>query len=236
VLEVRDLEVRYGRIAALRGVSLDVAQGELVGVVGPNGAGKTTLLSAITGLVRPAAGEVLFEGESVLGVPPEKVVRRGVALVPEGRRIFGSLTVRENLLLAGDARPSRDGLDDDMERALTRFPALRPLLGTPAGKLSGGEQQMLTISRALLCRPRLLLLDEPSLGLAPVIVDGIFDALAELHAEGVTILLVEQNVRRVLQVADRVYVFRTGEVGLSGTREELSDFERLSEAYLGAAV
>ena len=236
MLEIEQLEVRYGRVAALQGVDISVRAGEAIGVVGPNGAGKSTLLASIAGLLKPAAGRISFDGDDLAGTPAERIVRRGVALVPEGRRIFGSLTVRENLRLAVNGRPSSDGWAADLEDALGRLPKLRPLLDTPGGKLSGGEQQMLAIARALLCRPRLLMLDEPSLGLAPLVVDTVFDVVEDLRREGTTILLVEQNVRRTLKLVDRAYVLRSGRVVLSGTREELSDFEHVTDAYLGAVA
>lgn len=234
MLRVEDLRVSYGRVAALRGVSIEVREGELVGIVGPNGAGKTTLLGAISGVLRPNGGDVLYEGDSLVGVPPERIVRRGIALVPEGRRIFAAMTVEENLLLALNGRRSGgDGFAEDRDAVMDRLPKLRGLLRTTAGKLSGGEQQILAIARALLCRPRLLMLDEPSLGLAPVAVDAVFDVLAGLPADGVTVLLVEQNVRRTLKLADRAYVIRQGEVAMSGDRGSLANIEHLADAYLG---
>jgi branched-chain amino acid transport system ATP-binding protein len=233
MLRVEHLEVRYGRVPAVHDVSLTVEAGEAVGVVGPNGAGKTTLMYAIAGLLKPSKGTIELDGRAIGGQPAEQTVRQGMALVPEGRRIFGSMTVHENLRLAANGRPSRAGFDDDLEATLARLPKLSPLLGTPAGKLSGGEQQMLAIARALLCRPRLLLLDEPSLGLAPLVVDTVFEVVASLRAEGTTILIVEQNVRRTLRLVDRAYVLRSGVVALSGTRETLADFEHLTDAYLG---
>ena len=233
MLEIADLHVRYGTIAAVRGVSVRVDEGELVALVGPNGAGKTTILSCVMGLVQPAGGGVRLLGEPLVGVAPEEIVGRGVALVPEGRRIFSTLTVRENLELG--LTPRRDGHDRDEQVAemVERFPALRPKLPVPAGRLSGGEQQMLAIGRALLARPRLLLLDEPSLGLAPLVVDGIFETLKELRAEGTTILLVEQNAARAMEIADRAYVLRSGELTLEGPGAELAAREDFVAAYLG---
>jgi branched-chain amino acid transport system ATP-binding protein len=232
MLEVRSLTVRYGRIAAVEDLDLTVGEGEIVGLVGPNGAGKSTTLSAIVGLVPAAAGGITFAGESLVGVPTEKIVRRGIGIVLEGRRMFSMLTVGENLLLGRVAARTR-GVDAALERVLNRFPILRDAFDDPAGRLSGGEQQQLALARALLGEPRLLLLDEPSLGLAPLVVDLIFDTLAELRRDGATILLVEQNIRRTIGLADRTYVLRAGRVALSGTRSELADIDELEGAYLG---
>ena len=233
MLEVRSLTVRYGRTAAVEDLDLTVGSGEIVGLVGPNGAGKSTTLSAIVGLVPAAAGEVTFGGESIVGVPTERIVRRGVGLVLEGRRMFRTLTVGENLLLGRVAAREPAGTGAALERVLERFPILRDAFDDPAGRLSGGEQQQLALGRALLGEPRLLLLDEPSLGLAPLVVDALFEDLAGLRRDGVTILLVEQNIRRTIELADRTYVLRSGRVALSGTRSELADVEDLESAYLG---
>jgi branched-chain amino acid transport system ATP-binding protein len=215
MLDVRDLAVFYGRVQALRGVGLHVGAGELVTIVGPNGSGKTTLLRAITGLVPVHAGTVSFEGEPVAGRPAEAIVRRGVAMVAEGRELFGPLSVRANLALGAYRLPRatrRADLAADVERVLGLFPALRPRLGQPAATLSGGEQQMVAIGRALMARPRLMLLDEPSVGLAPLVIREIFRALAALKAGGLTILLVEQNARAAFRIADRGYMLSTGGV------------------------
>jgi branched-chain amino acid transport system ATP-binding protein len=233
MLKVENLEVRYGRVTAVRDVSFEVAQGEFVGLIGPNGAGKTSTLSALTGLLQPTAGAVTFEGESLLGQTPERIVRRGVSLIPEGRQIFGTLTVAENLSLGATSRRDREGVAADLERELERFPILRRYYTTPAGRLSGGEQQQLAIARALLGRPRLLLLDEPSLGLAPLIIDAVFDVLTSLRDEGVTIVLVEQNAARTIEVADRCYVLRNGAVALSGSSDDILATADLAAAYLG---
>ena len=233
MLAIDELRVTYGRVPALHGVSLHVDEGEVVALVGPNGAGKTTTLSAIFGLVTPAGGSITFEGESLVGVSPEKILRKGLALVPEGRHIFGTLTVAENLLLGTTARRDRDAAAGDLEETLGRFPALKTYYRGSAGDLSGGEQQQLAIARALLSRPRLLLLDEPSLGLAPVMIDVVFDALAELRAEGATILLVEQNAARAVEFADRAYILRSGRMAHSGTRDEILRMEDFETAYLG---
>jgi len=233
MLRIADLRVNYGRVPALHGISLHVDAGEVVAMVGPNGAGKTTTLSAIFGLVEVAAGSVAFEGESLLGRTPEQILRRGLALVPEGRHIFGTLTVAENLQLGTTARRDRSAAADDLERVLARFPVLGSYFEKSAGTLSGGEQQQLAIARALLSRPRLLLLDEPSLGLAPVVIDTVFDALDELRDEGVTILVVEQNAARAVEFADRAYILRSGRVAHAGTRDEILQMEDFEEAYLG---
>ncbi len=233
LLRVDQLEVRYGQLAAVRGVSFHVDAGELVGVIGPNGAGKSTTLAAIAGLLRPAAGSIEFDGESIAGSKPDAIVRRGIALVPEGRHIFGSLTTEENLQIGASIRRDRAGIASDIERVLTVFPRLRDYLKTSAGRLSGGEQQQLAIARALLARPKLLMLDEPSLGLAPIIVDRVFDTVAELRREGVTVLLVEQNARVAVELADRTYVLRQGAVARAGSRAELAQDAGFQEAYLG---
>jgi branched-chain amino acid transport system ATP-binding protein len=217
----------------VQGLSLDVQQGEAVALIGPNGAGKTTTLSTIFGLKRPSSGSVAYEGDSLVGLTPEKVVRRGLALVPEGRHIFATLTVRENLELGGT--PYRDAayLSSALDKVHERFRVLADYADTPAGRLSGGEQQQLAIARALISRPRLLILDEPSLGLAPIMVDTVFDVLGELRREGVTILLVEQNAMRAIEFADRAYVLRAGRPALAGTRDELLQMQGFEEAYLG---
>ncbi|MCW3006086.1 MAG: transporter related protein [Solirubrobacterales bacterium] len=233
MLKVENLEVRYGRLAAVRNVSFEVGKGEFVGLIGPNGAGKTSTLAAITGLVSPSAGSVTFDGESLLGRSPEQIVRRGVSLIPEGRQIFGTLTVAENLSLGSTARSDRSTLADDLERELERFPILRTYYDTPAGRLSGGEQQQLAIARALLGQPRMLLLDEPSLGLAPLMIDAVFEVLTHLRDEGVTIVLVEQNAARTIEVADRCYVLRSGEVALTGSSDEILATADVAAAYLG---
>jgi branched-chain amino acid transport system ATP-binding protein len=227
LLEVRGLDVFYGRVQALSGLGLRVARGELVTIVGPNGAGKTTLLRAIMGLVPARAGSVTVEGRSIAGEPTETIVRLGVGMVPEGRDIFGPLTVRENLMLGAYSRPRRArraSMAADLGSVLALFGALRTRLDTPAGALSGGEQQMLAIGRALMARPRVLLLDEPSVGLAPLVINVIFRALETLKAEGLTILLVEQNARAAFRIADRGYALAPGgiiaEAALDGSVAE----------------
>ena len=234
LLSVEHLEARYGAIVALRDVSIEVGEGELVALVGSNGAGKTTTLSCIAGLQRASQGTVTFDGARLTGRSPEDIARLGMAMVPENRGVFPSLTVAENLRLGAYLR--RDGtsaIARDLDGIHQRFPVLAERRGQAAGTLSGGEQQQLAVARALLSRPRLLMLDEPSLGLAPTLVDRVFELVAELHREGVTILLVEQNVRRTLQVADRAYVLRTGRVEASGRPEELHALVDIESVYLG---
>ena len=232
ILELRSIDVRYGAVPAVRGLSLRLDSGEIVGLIGPNGAGKSTTLLAIMRVVPLAGGEILLRSRRLTG-RPEDVARAGVALVPEGRHIFGTLTVAENLQLGTTARRDRDAAEADLARTLERFPLLKAYYSSSAGNLSGGEQQQLAIARALLSRPRLLLLDEPSLGLAPVVIDIVFDALEELRNEGVTILLVEQNAARAVEFADRAYILRTGRVAHSGTRDEILRMENFETTYLG---
>ena len=234
LLVVRDLHVRYGHITAVRGVSFTVGEGELVGVVGANGAGKTTTVAAITGLVRPAMGSIEFDGVQLVGRPSERIARDGISLVPEGRRIFASLTVEENLRIGATARASAE-VQEALERELERFPVLARYAKTTAGNLSGGEQQQLAIARALMAGPRLLVLDEPSLGLAPQMVELVFDTLEDLRSEGRTILLVEQNARQTVDIADRCLVFRQGVI--AATLEGAGDADAaLAEAYLGGVA
>jgi len=235
LLVVDRLTVAYGAVVAIRDVSLEVAPGEIVAVLGPNGAGKTTLLRTIAGALKPQHGSVRFDGAALTGLVPEAVVRRGVALVPEGRHVFPGLTVAENLTIGGIARTDHGALRADADRWLARFPILGQRASQLAGTLSGGEQQQLAIARALMSRPRMLLLDEPSLGLAPIFVDLIFDLIAELRAEGVTVLLVEQNVHRALEIADRAYVLSVGTVVASGPAGELAEGE-LERSYLGISA
>ena len=233
VLSVADLTVRYGRTTAVENVSLTVAEGEIVGLVGANGAGKSTTLAAIAGLVPIAGGTITCFGHSLAGLETEDIARRGIALVLEGRHIFTTLSVGENLELGRTANPDRARTDARLAQVLERFPVLRKTYGLPAGTLSGGEQQQLAIGRALVADPRLLLLDEPSLGLSPMLVDEVFAAIAEIRDDGATVLLVEQNVRRTVQLADRTYVLRSGRIALSGARDELAGRSGLDAAYLG---
>ncbi|MEX0985792.1 MAG: ABC transporter ATP-binding protein [Actinomycetota bacterium] len=232
MLVVDGLTVAYGAVVAIRDVSLEVGRGEIVAALGPNGAGKTTLLRTLAGALKPQHGSVTFDGTSLTGLVPEVVVRRGVALVPEGRHVFANLTVQENLTIGGIARTDREELRADTARWLDRFPILGERASQLAGTLSGGEQQQLAIARALMSRPRMLLLDEPSLGLAPIFVDRIFELIDELRTEGVTVLLVEQNVHRALEIADRAYVLSVGTVVASGPTAELVEGE-LERSYLG---
>ncbi len=232
LLEVDGLTVAYGAVVAVHDVTLDVDRGEIVAVLGPNGAGKSTLLRTIAGALRPQDGEVRFEGRALRGLHPEDVVRAGIVLVPEGRLIFPGLTVQENLVVGGISRRDQDGLREDAERVLAMFPILRERAGQQAGTLSGGEQQQLAIARALMARPRLILLDEPSLGLAPIFVERIFALLGELRDAGTTLLLVEQNVHRALEIADRAYVMSVGRVVATGPASEFASGE-LERAYLG---
>lgn len=236
MLEVDGLVVSYGGIEALHGVSLRVATGEIVGLLGPNGAGKSSTLAGIMGLVKPAAGSVRFEGTEIAGRDTETIVRGGLSLVPERRRLFGHLSVRENLLLGGASRKDKGAARRDQERAMDLFPVLRERLDQEAGLLSGGEAQQLAIARALMSEPRLICMDEPSLGLAPTLVDLVFDLLVRLRSEGRTLLVVEQNARRALEVADRAYVLRTGTVVEEGTGAELLARADLFETYLGATA
>ncbi len=235
MLQIRNLYAYYGKIEALSGVSCHVNQGEIVALIGANGAGKTTLLNALCGLVQ-ARGKVTFHGESLLSVPPEGIVARGISQVPEGRQIFAPLTVAENLALGAylrQRRGQRHEIAADLEKVYALFPRLYERRQQAAGTLSGGEQQMLAIGRALMARPRLLLLDEPSLGLAPVIVDSIIETIVNLRRQGVTILMVEQNARTALSIADRGYVLETGRILLSGPAAELLHDRQVTRAYLG---
>jgi len=235
LLSVKDLTVTYGAVAAIRGVNLSVRAGEVVALLGANGAGKSSMLRSISGIVRPRAGCIRLDATVISRLPPARIVRLGIGHCPEGRRIFGSLTAAENLRLGAAARDDRAAVAEDRERMLALFPILRERQQQPAGTLSGGEQQMLALARALMARPRLLLLDEPSLGLAPLLVQQIFRRLTELKAAGTTMLLVEQNIAVALDLADRAYVLRTGEVSLEGSAAELkANYERVAEAYLGA--
>jgi branched-chain amino acid transport system ATP-binding protein len=234
VLRVEDLHVYYGEIHALRGVGLEVRDGEIVTLLGNNGAGKTTTLKTISGLLAPRDGRIVFDDASLVGTPPHEVVRRGVAHVPEGRRIFNRLSVLENLQMGAYARGD-GGVAPDLERVFVLFPRLKERSTQVAGTLSGGEQQMLAIGRALMARPRLLLLDEPSMGLAPVVVEQIFDTIDEINREGMTVLLVEQNAAMALSIAHRAYVLELGGIALTGSAAELSGNDQVRKAYLGEA-
>lgn len=234
-LEIRNLEVAYGAVRALKGVSLEVRQGEVVTLLGANGAGKSTTLRAISGLVRPRSGSIAFLGQPLGRLNPAQVVHQGIAHCPEGRRVFAGLSVQDNLLLGASGRSDRN-IASDIEQMYTMFPILSERRRQVAGTLSGGEQQMLALTRALMSRPKMLLLDEPSLGLAPLVVRNIFSTLQELKTSGTTILLVEQNVNLALQLADRAYVLRTGQIALEGNAKELQGDERVTRAYLGGAA
>ncbi len=234
MLEVRDLHVYYGKIHALKGISFRVAQGEIVTLLGNNGAGKTTTLRTLSGLLAPRGGEVRLDDASLAGVAPHDIVLRGITHVPEGRRIFNRLTVVENLEMGAYTRSDR-GIAEDMDRVFMVFPRLKERRTQTAGTLSGGEQQMLAIGRALMARPRLLLLDEPSMGLAPVLVEQIFETVQTINRQGVTILLVEQNAAMALAIAGRGYVLETGEVALEGSAAALADNPEVRRAYLGEA-
>jgi branched-chain amino acid transport system ATP-binding protein len=233
ILELRDIDVFYGRTQALRGVSLHVNRGEIVALIGSNGAGKTTTLRTISGLVRPSRGAVLLDGEEIHHLGAELVARRGVGHSPEGRRLFSRMTVRENLEMGAFSRRDADGVRADFDRVHTLFPRLREREGQLAGSLSGGEQQMVAIGRALMARPRVLLLDEPSLGLAPILVDAIFEVISEINAAGTTVLLIEQNARLALATARRAYVLETGSIAMEGPAQELAESPEVQRAYLG---
>jgi branched-chain amino acid transport system ATP-binding protein len=232
MLEVRDLHVSYGEIPALKGISLSVAAGEIVALLGSNGAGKTTTLKTLSGLLVPRAGEIVLDDRPIGGLPAHLIVRRGIAHVPEGRRVFNRLTVQENLEMGAYTR-SDAGVAEDLERVFALFPRLRERRAQVAGTLSGGEQQMLSIGRALMGNPRLLLLDEPSMGLAPVLVEQIFETVQDINRQGTTILLVEQNVALALDVAQRAYVLETGSIVLSGAAADLARNQDVRRAYLG---
>ena len=233
ILHVEDLNVYYGSIHAVKGISFDVEEGEIVTLIGANGAGKSTTLSTVAGLLKPREGKVEFEGESLLGIPPHKIVSRGMALCPEGRRVFLQMSVRDNLEMGAFTRTDSAEVADSLEMVFERFPRLKEREGQSAGTLSGGEQQMLAMGRALMSKPRLLMLDEPSMGLAPILVQEIFNIIKALHDAGTTVLLVEQNARMALSIADRAYVLETGKVSMSGNAADLANDERVKQAYLG---
>jgi branched-chain amino acid transport system ATP-binding protein len=232
MLEIDGLDVSYGGVAAVRGLSIEVARGEIVGLIGPNGAGKSTTLHAIMGLVDARRGEIRLAGESLRGRSPEQVTRSGISLVPEGRRIFADLTVHENLRLGLSGRRSRAGSDEDVDAVYAQFPIVKEFGRRRAGELSGGQQQQLAIARALVARPDVLLLDEPSLGLAPKVVDVVFAALAEIRERGITVLLVEQRAQRTVAFADRTYLMANGEIRLTLTPADANDTSKMVAAYL----
>ena len=232
LLEVKDLEVYYGVICALKGISFEVNEGEIVSLIGANGAGKTTMMQSVVGIISKKSGSVILAGTDISKMPCHKIVKQGMTQVPEGRRIFQELTVYENLML-GAYTVSDQQFKEEMESVFERFPRLAERRNQVAGTLSGGEQQMLAMGRALMIRPKLLMLDEPSMGLAPILVDQVFDIIKELNQQGTTILLVEQNANKALEISDRAYVLETGSITLSGTGKELSESDEVRKAYLG---
>ena len=233
MLSIKNLSVRYGGIHALRDISFDVPAGQIVTLIGANGAGKSTILRTISGLLRTKTGNVLFEGNSVAAMAPEEIVKKGISQVPEGRRIFANMSVEENLELGAYIRSDKPGIRKDIDKVFERFPRLGERRKQIAGTLSGGEQQMLAIGRGLMSQPRLLLLDEPSMGLAPLLVKEIFSIIKEINASGTTILLVEQNANMALSIAHQAYVLETGRITLSGSAKELMESEEVRKAYLG---
>jgi branched-chain amino acid transport system ATP-binding protein len=233
VLTLQDLRVFYGAIQAVKGISLEVRERELVTIVGANGAGKTTTLRTISGIYRPTTGSITFEGKNLTALPSHEIVALGISQAPEGRQIFGSLSVRDNLMLGATRRADRAGIAQELDYLVSLFPVLGERMNQSGGTLSGGEQQMLAIARALMAKPRLLLLDEPSLGLAPMLVNRIFAVISRLKETGVTILLVEQNARKALEIADRAYVMETGRIILAGDARELAANPEIEKAYLG---
>ena len=232
-LEIKDLHVSYGGIRALKGVDLTVEEGQIVTLIGANGAGKSTTLRAISGLQKPQSGSILYGGEELVGLPAKEIVRRGIIHVPEGRRVFPDMTVAENLKIGAFLRTDKDGIAHDMDYVYSLFPRLKERSWQMAGTLSGGEQQMLAVGRALMSRPKVLMMDEPSLGLAPLIVKDIFSIIRRVNADGITVLLIEQNANAALRIADYGYVLETGTIALTGTGEELLRNESVREAYLG---
>ena len=233
MLEVKNLEVYYGVICALKGISFEVNEGEIVSLIGANGAGKTTMMQSVVGIIPKKSGSVIFDGHDITKTPCHKIVKLGMTQVPEGRRIFQELSVFENLMMGAYTIKDQQRFKSDLESIYDRFPRLAERRNQIAGTLSGGEQQMLAMSRALMSHPKLLMLDEPSMGLAPILVDQIFDIIKELHASGTTILLVEQNASKALEIADRAYVLETGSITLSGTGKELAQSDEVRKAYLG---
>lgn len=233
MLEVKDLEVSYGMIQAIKGISFEVNQGEVIALIGANGAGKTTILHTITGLLAPKAGTIMFEERDITKVPAHKIVTMGMAHVPEGRRIFGQLSVYENLKMGAYTRKDKQEIEETLEHVYLRFPRLKERRNQMAGTLSGGEQQMLAMGRALMSKPKIILMDEPSMGLSPIFVNEIFDIIREVSAGGTTVLLVEQNAKKALAIADRAYVLETGKIALEGNAKELMHDDSIKKAYLG---
>lgn len=231
ILEIKDLVVSYGGIEAVKGITMDVPKGEIVTLIGANGAGKSTTLKTIAGIVKPQRAEILFNGQNITGLSPDNIVKTGITLVPEGRRVFPNLTVKENLRIGAYLR--KDSLEKDFEYVYSLFPRLKEREWQLSGTLSGGEQQMLAVGRALMARPSLIMMDEPSLGLAPLVVKSIFDIIKEINRNGITVLLIEQNANMALQAAHMAYVLETGKITMSGKGSELIQDERIKEAYLG---
>lgn len=233
MLEIKDLHVHYGVIEALKGISLEVNEGEIVALIGANGAGKTTMMQSISGIVKKTSGDVMFLNESIMKANPKHIVEMGLTQVPEGRRIFTGMSVYENLMMGAFLRKDKDGIKRDYEKVCKQFPILKERMNQDASTLSGGEQQMLAMGRALMAKPKLLLLDEPSMGLAPILVKEIFNIIEEINKAGTTVLLVEQNAKMALSIAHRAYVLETGKVVMSGTGEELAKSSDVQKAYLG---
>ena len=233
MLEVKDLEVYYGMIQAIKGISFEVNEGEVIALIGANGAGKTTILHTISGLIAPKKGSITFEGQEITKIPAHKIVENGLAQVPEGRRVFPSLSVLQNLKLGAYTRKDKKEIDDTLQMIYERFPRLEERKNQPAGTLSGGEQQMLAMGRALMSKPRIILMDEPSMGLSPIFVNEIFDIIKQVSASGTTVLLVEQNAKKALSIADRGYVLETGKIVKEGKASDLLNDEAVKKAYLG---
>ena len=233
MLEVKDMEVYYGMIQAIKGISFEVNEGEVIALIGANGAGKTTTLHAVTGLIPAKAGEIIFDGKNVAKIPGHKIVSMGMAHVPEGRRVFAELSVYQNLKMGAYTRKDKDEIAGNLEMVYKRFPRLKERKNQMAGTLSGGEQQMLAMGRALMSQPKIILMDEPSMGLSPIFVNEIFDIIREVSAAGTTVLLVEQNAKKALSIADRAYVLETGRITLQGDAKELMNDESVKKAYLG---
>ncbi|MCD8089425.1 MAG: ABC transporter ATP-binding protein [Clostridiales bacterium] len=233
MLEVKDIQVFYGMIQAIKGVSFEVNKGEVIALIGANGAGKTTILQTVTGLLKPKAGKIIFEGKDITKTPGYKIVSMGMAHVPEGRRFFANLSVLDNLKMGAYTRKDKNEIEESLKMVYEHFPRLEERKAQPAGTLSGGEQQMLAMGRALMSRPSILLMDEPSMGLSPIFVNEIFDIIDKVSKEGTTVLLVEQNAKKALEIADRAYVLETGNIVLSGDAKELINDDSIKKAYLG---
>ncbi len=233
MLEIQDIEVFYGMIQAIKGVSFSVEEGEVIALIGANGAGKTTILHTVSGLLKPKKGKVLFEGQDITKVPGHKIVSMGMAHVPEGRRVFSQLTVLENLKMGAYTRKDKREVEETLQKVFKHFPRLEERQNQMAGTLSGGEQQMLAMGRALMSHPKIILMDEPSMGLSPIFVSEIFDIIKEVSKSGTTVLLVEQNAKKALEIADRAYVLETGNIVLSGNAKELMNDDSIKKAYLG---